>query len=111
MGSGERRATALMCISVDRLRAINEAVTYAGGDDVLVEVGLDGGRAHGREGGLGLDFVGVFFVDDVAAQAHAFIADVHAVGSGDHLEYFARVLVAERAAYADLLDTFAHGAP
>ena len=38
MGKGERRATALMCISVDRLRAINEAVTYAGGDEVLVEV-------------------------------------------------------------------------
>jgi diguanylate cyclase (GGDEF)-like protein len=29
---------ALMCISVDRLRAINEATSYEGGDDVLVEV-------------------------------------------------------------------------
>lgn len=32
------RASALLCISLDRLRAINEAISYAGGDEVLVGV-------------------------------------------------------------------------
>ncbi|MCB0899915.1 MAG: EAL domain-containing protein [Actinobacteria bacterium] len=32
------RPSAVLCISVDRLRAINEAVSYAGGDELLVEV-------------------------------------------------------------------------
>ncbi|MCB0922150.1 MAG: EAL domain-containing protein [Actinobacteria bacterium] len=33
-----RVADALLCVSVDRLRSINESVSYAGGDEVLVEV-------------------------------------------------------------------------
>ncbi|MFN8185392.1 MAG: PAS domain S-box protein, partial [Candidatus Nanopelagicales bacterium] len=38
LASSTGAVRALLCLSVDRLRAINEAVSYAGGDDVLVEV-------------------------------------------------------------------------